>query len=518
MNITQGLRRARQTNPGGLATICNGRRRTWGEVGARVTRLAGALQALGVKAGDRVAVLSLNSDRYLELYLATGWAGGVIVPLNIRWSAVENEDALRDCRAGLLVVDKAFAATGAALAQAIAGLQLIYADDGDTPAGMANYEALLDASAPVPDAMRSGADLAGIFYTGGTTGRSKGVMLSHTNLMANALNALGEGLFPAGCTYLHAAPMFHLANGAAMYSLLLGGGTNVMIQGFTPEGVMAALQNERITDVLLVPTMIQMLVDHPALGNYDLSSLQNIIYGASPISEAVLDRASRALPHVHFTQAYGMTELSPIATLLHWNDHIGDSRAKGRHRGAGRATLGCEVRIVDIDDNEVPRGTVGEIVARGDNVMMGYWERPEETARAIVDGWMHTGDGGTMDDDGFIYVVDRVKDMIISGGENVYSVEVENAIAQHPAVAQCAVIGIPSEQWGEQVHAVVVTKSGASVTEAELLAFCKTLIAGYKCPRSADISDKPLPLSGAGKILKRELRRPFWETQERRVS
>jgi len=518
MNITQGLRRARQINPGGLATICSGRRRTWGEIADRVARLAGALQGLGIGAGDRVAVLSLNSDRYLELYLATGWAGGVIVPLNIRWSAVENEDALRDCRAGVLVVDKAFAAVGAALAQAIPDLRLVYADDGDTPAGMENYETLIAHSAPVADAMRDGADLAGIFYTGGTTGRSKGVMLSHTNLMANALNALGEGLFPAGCVYLHAAPMFHLANGAAMYALLLGGGTNVMIQSFTPEGVMAAVQTERITDVLLVPTMIQMLVDHPALGNYDLSSLKNIIYGASPISEAVLDRASRALPHVHFTQAYGMTELSPIATLLHWNDHIGDSRAKGRHRGAGRATLGCEVRIVDIDNKEVPRGTVGEIVARGDNVMMGYWERPEETARAIVDGWMHTGDGGTMDDDGFIYVVDRVKDMIISGGENVYSVEVENAIAQHPAVAQCAVIGIPSEQWGEQVHAVVVTKSGASVTEAELLAFCKTLIAGYKCPRSADISDKPLPLSGAGKVLKRELRQPFWETQERRVS
>ncbi|MEW6643017.1 MAG: long-chain fatty acid--CoA ligase [Pseudomonadota bacterium] len=518
MNITHGLRRALQVNPGGLATVYGERRRSWGETGARVARLAGALQGLGAANGDRVAILSLNSDRYLELYLATGWAGAVIVPLNIRWSAAENEDALRDCRAKVLVVDKAFAAVGAELAQALAGLRLVYADDGETPAGMENYETLIGRSAPVADAMRDGADLAGIFYTGGTTGRSKGVMLSHTNLMADALNALGEGLFPRTSTYLHAAPMFHLANGAAMYALLLSGGSNVIIQGFSPEGVMAAIQRERVTDVLLVPTMIQMLVDHPALGTYDLSSLKNIIYGASPISEAVLDRASRALPHVRFTQAYGMTELSPIATLLHWNEHIGDGRAKGRHRGAGRATLGCEVRIVDANDEPVPRGTVGEIVARGDNVMMGYWERPEETARAVIDGWMHTGDGGYMDDDGFIYVVDRVKDMIITGGENVYSVEVENAIAQHPAVAQCAVIGIPSEQWGEQVHAVVVTKSGASVTEAELLAFCKSRIAGYKCPRSADISDRPLPLSGAGKILKRELRRPFWEKRERRVS
>ena len=218
------------------------------------------------------------------------------------------------------------------------------------------------------------------------------------------------------------------------------------------------------------------------------------VYGASPISEAVLGRAIASLPNVHFTQAYGMTELSPIATLLHWKEHVGEGRAKGRHRAAGRATLGCEVRIVDADDKPVPHGIVGEIVVRGDNVMMGYWERPEEIARAVIDGWMHTGDGGYMDEDGFVFVVDRVKDMIISGGENVYSVEVENAVTQHPAVAQCAVIGIPNERWGEQVHAVVVTKSGAKVSADELIEFCKTLIAGYKCPRSVEISENALPL------------------------
>jgi long-chain acyl-CoA synthetase len=517
VNVTHGLRRALQINPNGLATVFGGRRRNWREIGERVPRLAAGLRALGVGPGDRVAILSLNSDRYLELYLATAWAGAVIVPLNIRWSPQENEDAMRDCRAGILVVDKMFATVGATLAKSIAGLKLIYADDGDVP-GMDGYEALLLRSEPMPDAMRESADLAGIFYTGGTTGRSKGVMLSHGNLMVNAMNALGEGLWPGTSKYLHAAPMFHLANGAAMYSLLLSGGSNVIVQGFTPEGVMAAMQNERVTDVLLVPTMIQMLVDHPAIVSYDLSSLKRIAYGASPISEAVLDRATAALPHVEFTQAYGMTELSPIATVLHWKEHIGSGRDKRRHRGAGRATLGCEVRVVDPDDKPVPNGTVGEIVVRGDNVMMGYWERPEETARAVIDGWMHTGDGGYIDDDGFIYVVDRVKDMIISGGENVYSVEVENAVAQHPAVAQCAVIGIPDERWGELVHAVVVTKAGATVTANELIEFSKTLIAGYKCPRSVDISANPLPLSGAGKVLKRELRKPFWESRERHVS
>ena len=518
MNITHGLRRALQINPDGIATVFGDRRRNWREIGERVSRLAAGLRSLGANPGDRVAILSLNSDRYLELYLATAWAGTIIVPLNIRWSPLENEDAMRDCRANVLIVDKAFASTGTALAKAIPGLRLVYADDGGVPAGMEDFEALLLRSEPMPDAMRTSADLAGIFYTGGTTGRSKGVMLSHGNLMVNALNALGEGLFQGSATYLHAAPMFHLANGAAMYSLLLSGGSNVIIQAFTPEGVMSAVQNEHVTDVLLVPTMIQMLVDHSALGSYDLSSLKNITYGASPISEAVLGRATAALPKAQFTQAYGMTELSPIATILHWKEHIGDGRAKGRHRGAGRATLGCEVRIVDADDKPVPHGTVGEIVVRGENVMMGYWERPEETARAVIGGWMHTGDGGYMDDDGFIYVVDRVKDMIISGGENVYSVEVENAITQHPAVAQCAVIGIPDERWGEQVHAVVVTKSGAKVSANELIEFSKTLIAGYKCPRSVDVSENPLPLSGAGKVLKRDLRKPFWEGRERHVS
>jgi len=229
MNTTHGLRRALQINPDGLATVFGDRRRNWREIGERVSRLAAGLRALGAGPGERVAVLSLNSDRYLELYLATAWAGAVIVPLNIRWSPLENEDALRDCRAGVLVVDKAFASTGAGLAKAVPGLKLVYADDGNVPAEMEDYEALLARSEPMPDAMRTRADLAGIFYTGGTTGRSKGVMLSHGNLMANALNALGEGMFPASAIYLHAAPMFHLANGAAMYSLLLSGGSKATV-------------------------------------------------------------------------------------------------------------------------------------------------------------------------------------------------------------------------------------------------------------------------------------------------
>jgi long-chain acyl-CoA synthetase len=520
VNTTDGLRRALQINPNGPATAFGDRRRSWRDVGERVARLASGLRSLGTNAGDRVAILSLNSDRYLEVYLATAWAGAVIVPLNIRWSQAEDADALSDCRPGVLLVDKAFASIGIALAQAIPDLKVIYADDGDGPPEAEHYEALLEQSKPIPDAMRAGSDLAGIFYTGGTTGRSKGVMLSHGNLMTSALSGLGEfdGSAADVAIYLHAAPMFHLANAGRMFAGLLGGSSNVMIPSFTPEGVMAAIQKERVTETLLVPTMIQMLVDHPKLGSYELSALTRLTYGASPISEALLQRAMVALPDVQFVQGYGMTELSPTATILHWKEHIGEGYARGRHRSAGRATFCCEVKIVNNEDMPVPPDVVGEIVVRGDNVMMGYWERPDETAKAIIEGWMHTGDSGYMDACGFVFIVDRLKDMIVTGGENVYSIEVENALAQHPGVIQCAVFGIPDANWGEQVHAVVVTRSGAQVSADELIKFCKTRIAGYKCPRSIDISEKPLPLSGAGKVLKRELRKPFWENRERRVS
>jgi acyl-CoA synthetase (AMP-forming)/AMP-acid ligase II len=270
--------------------------------------------------------------------------------------------------------------------------------------------------------------------------------------------------------------------------------------------------------VLLVPTMIQMLVDHPAMkAGPDIGSLKRVVYGASSISEAVLDRAMAALPGVEFFQAYGMTELSPVATINPAWYHTAEGRRAGKLRSGGRASFGTEVRIVDDVGVEVARGTVGEVAVRGPNVMLGYWNQVEQTAAALRNGWMHTGDGAYMDDDGFIFVVDRMKDMIKSGGENVFSAEVENALAQHPAVAACAVIGVPSETWGEAVHAVVVVKPGATVSQAELIAHCRTCIAGYKCPRSVEMREA-LPLSGAGKVLKTVLRKPFWEGRATQIN
>ena len=278
------------------------------------------------------------------------------------------------------------------------------------------------------------------------------------------------------------------------------------------------IERERVTHVILVPTMIQMLVDHPSMQQaWNLESLKSIIYGASPIAESLLDRAMAALPGVAFSQVYGMTELGPVATVNPASFHTEQGRRLGKLRSAGRAAPCVELKIVDAADRELPRGTVGEVVVRGPNVMLGYWNRPEESAAALRGGWMHTGDGAYMDDEGFVFVVDRLKDMIISGGENVFSAEVENALAQHPAVALCAVIGIPHEKWGEAVHAVVVLRPHASLTEAELIAHCKALIAGYKCPRSVEFVDQ-LPLSAASKVLKSALRDAHWKGRSRQVA
>ncbi len=519
MYMTQSLHRAVQQHPDRIAVRFGDRTRTFREFADRVARLAGALQALGMKPGDRVAMLSLNSDRFLEYQMAVPWGGGMLNPCNIRWSAAEILYSLEDSGSTILLVDDTFRPLVEQFRRDSTSLRdVIYCGEGETPAGMRGYESLLAAADAVPDAGRRGDDLVGIFYTGGTTGFPKGVMLSHSNMCSSALALHAEGLASGGGTYLHAAPMFHLADMGFSLVHWIEGNTHSIIPAFNPEGVLDLLERDRATHVLLVPTMIQMLVDHPAMKKpRDLSALKTIIYGASPIAEAVLERAMVALPGVGFVQAYGMTELSPLATVNPARYHTEAGRKLGKLRSAGRAGYCIEIRIVDGQGVEVPRGTVGEVVVRGPNVMQGYWNQPELTAAAVRDGWMHTGDGAWMDNDGFIFIADRLKDMIITGGENVYSGEVENAMAQHPAVAACAVIGVPSEQWGEAVHAVVVRKPGNEVSTEALIDHCKSLIAGYKCPRSVAFVDA-LPLSGAGKVLKTKLREPFWQGRERAVA
>jgi long-chain acyl-CoA synthetase len=516
--LTQALRRSLQQQPDAVATVCGARRHTWAQVGERVARFAAVLREHGVQSGERVALLALNSDRYLEYYLAVWWAGGVVNPVNTRWSPAEVAYSLDDCDTRILIVDDAFAGNVDLLRKLSTALQTVFfCGDGAPPTTTLPLEDLLARAAPVEDAVRSGDDLAGVFYTGGTTGFPKGVMLTHTNLGSVALsNAVEQFVVPGGISLL-AAPMFHLAAASTMLTALTLGNCYVFLPAFEPAEVLRTIQDERITQAVLVPAMIQILVDHPDRAAYDTSTLNDVLYGASPISEGVLQRALAAFPNARFVQAYGMTEVGPVATVLAPWYHTPQGQAAGKSRSAGRASYASEVRIADENDIEVPRGTVGEICVRGPGVMQGYWNKPDLTAAALRGGWMHTGDGAYMDADGFIFVVDRLKDMIITGGENVYSAEVENAISQHPAVAACAVIGIPSEKWGETVHAALVLKSGHVADAEQIIAHCKQLIAGYKCPRSVAFVDE-LPLSAAGKILKTRLREPFWAGRGRGIA
>lgn len=519
MQITSLLRQAAVVNPHGTATIFGDRKQSWREMEGRVAQLAGALQSLGMAAGDRVALLSLNSDRFVEYYFAVVWGGGAMMPMNIRWSAPECAYALNDAAAEILIVDDAFKGLAEAIKPQVAGLKtVIYAGEGDTPEGMVNYEEVLAAAAPAPDAGRAGDDLAGVFYTGGTTGFPKGVMLSHTNFYVSAVSNALEIMMPEKIVYLHAAPMFHIADLLWFGSVTLMAGTHVVIPMFTPDGTLEAIEKHRPAQVLLVPVMLQMVLQSEKLATTDVSSLEQIAYGASPITEAVLKEAFEKFPNVSFVQAFGQTELSPIATVLPKDYHVFDGPKAGKLRSAGRPTRICEIRIVDEDYSDLPRGDVGQIAVKGPNAMLGYWNKPDVTKETIIDGWVMTGDAGYMDDDGFIFLMDRVKDMIVSGGENVYSAEVENALGQHPAVATSAVIGIPSDQWGESVHAIVILHDGAEVTTEDLQAHCHTLIAGYKCPRSVTYRTEPFPLSGANKVLKTELRKPYWDGKERQIS
>ncbi|MCR6487740.1 long-chain-fatty-acid--CoA ligase [Amycolatopsis sp. OK19-0408] len=514
MHITQSLHAARQRGPDRVATVFGARTRTVAESVSRIARLAGALRSLGVAAGDRVGIYALNSDRYHELLMAVPWADAVVNPVNVRWSLREVAYSLADCRTDVLVVDDAFAAAVPALREHAPNLRtVIFCGEGDLPEGMHSYEELVAAASEVDDARRGGDELYGVFYTGGTTGSPKGVMLSHRACLASAMGSMvTTDMLSRGGVLLHTAPMFHLADIAAWTIGNLTGATHVMVPSFAPAAVLAAIGEHRVTDVLLVPTMIQQLVDAPGAATSELSSLRRVMYGASPISETVLAKARTVLPNARFTQAYGMTELAPVATLLTAADHDDPALT----RSCGRPAVHAEVRVVDPDGAEVPRGRVGEIVVRGDHVMSGYWDKPEETATALRGGWLHTGDAGYLDDAGYLFVVDRLKDMVVTGGENVYTAEVENALAKHPAVAQVAVIGVPDANWGERVHAVVVPAPDTKADPDELRDFCREHIANYKLPRSFEFADA-LPVSGAGKILKRELRKPHWAGAERGV-
>ncbi|MBM7063035.1 long-chain-fatty-acid--CoA ligase [Pseudomonas sp. UL073] len=518
MYLTQGLQRALQQTPERLVTLCGERRRTFREFGERVARLAGALQQLGMAPGDRVGMLALNSDRYLEYMHATWWGGGVLNPVNIRWAVPEVVYSLDDCATGILFVDDHFLPLVEGIrASAKRAPLFIYAGDGQAPAGMLCHEQLIAEHAPIADAGRGGDDLACVMYTGGTTGFPKGVMQSHMNLWSACIQRMAEIPQNADNRDLIVMPLFHVAALARVVSGFICGGSFVLLPSFEPAQLLATIEAERVSDSILVPTMIQALLVHPDFAKRDLGSLKRLTYGASPTAGEMVEQLLGALPELQLSHSYGLTEACPIVSSNPPENHTAEARRSGLSRSVGRGGFGVLVRIVDEQGAEVPRGTVGEIIVRGPNIMQGYWNKPEETTKALRGGWLRTGDGAYMDEAGYLYIVDRLKDMIVSGGENIYSAEVENAIARHPAVAMCAVVGVPHEQWGEAVHAVVVPKPGVALGEDEVRAHCREFVAGYKCPKSVEFR-AALPLSGAGKILKRELREPFWAGKARGVN
>ena len=508
MYLTQGLRRSAARNPDRTALIAHGRNYSWREFQDRVVRLAGALKNIGLGSGDRVAILAHNGAEYFEFSYGVPWAGGVIVPLNNKLSAADLVYILNHSGTGFLLADRDFQPLIEGFFPQLETVQhVLYFTPGDSESP---YERALDAAEPCADQLRGYEDLAGIFYTSGTTGRPKGVMLSHRNLLWNAMSGIINYQLDESTVYLHATPLFHAAGGSRVFTMVTAGVTNVILPRFDATEVLAAIPRHQVTSMLLVPTMINRLVREPELADHDLSSLRTIAYGASPMPQSVLAEALQKLPGVGFCQAYGMTELSPAATFLEARYHVLDGPDAGRLRSCGRAVWGADVRIEGEDGQPLPDGEVGELVVRGPMVMQGYWRDPEATARAVRDGWMHTGDAGYRDAEGFFYIVDRIKDIIITGGVNVASVAVEDCIHELDAVGECAVFGVPHPDWVEAVHAVVVPKPGRTLTAEVVIAHCRAQLAGYQCPRSVEIRAQPLPISGTGKIMKAELRKPHW--------
>ena len=519
MQGTRFLTQAVACQPHRTATIYGDRRRTWTEVGARVPRLAAALRGLGIADGAFVAALAMNSDRYIELFFAVPWAGGAFAPLNIRWSLAENAYALTDSKSSVLFVDESFLDQARELKRQLAWVKtLVWMGEGDAPEGTLAYEELIERHAPVADAGRSGEDLWVIFYTGGTTAHPKGVMMSHRGLHVATIGYLAWLPDVEDLSFVYVAGYFHFAGASALLYITLAGGTHIPLPKFDPVLVMQAISRHKATNAVLVPTMINMLLAHPDFDRYDLSSLRTCVYGGSPMPEALIMEAMRKLPTWRFFQVFGMTETGGFATVLRWRDHVVSGANARRLRSAGQPAFGNEVKVVLADGSAAPADTLGEIVVRSDMLMNGYFNNPEATAAVLKDGWMHTGDAGTIDEDGFLYVADRVKDMIVTGGENVYSIEVERVLFMHPAVREAAVIGIPSEQWGESVHAVVVLKDGAAVTEAELDSHCRLHIGGYKVPRSYEFRSELLPVTSIGKVRKNVLRDPYWIGRDRKIA
>lgn len=496
------LKRAVQVAPDKVALIDGQARFTYRELQDRCARLVAGLYSLGLEKGDRVAIWSDNNHEYIETYVGVPAGGLIIVPLNTRHAEPELRYALEDSKTRVLITDRD--------ASAMSDICEHIIQIGD------EYEALLDTAPYALGENLTESDLAGLFYTGGTTGKSKGVMLSHRNLIANTFHWLTAVPQSPNDVTLIMAPLFHAAGSNGVLAAIWTTGTQITLGAFNPEEVLEILQNELVTVTLGVPTMLAAIAEAQHSNPRKIETLHTIAHGGSPIATEVVRRTWTAFPTAEMIEVYGATELSPLTTALrNEQDLLDDDRA----RSCGQSIPGIEVRILDENGHEVDRGEVGEVVVRGPNVMVGYWDKPEQTAAVLKDGAYWSGDLGYMDEQGYVFLVDRSKDMIVSGGENVYCTEVEEVLYKHEAVLEAAVYGIPDEQWGEAVHATVVPRTEHSnVAPEALIEFCREHIAGYKVPKGVDIQQEALPKSGPGKVLKRELRAPFWEGADKAVN
>ncbi|MEM1274362.1 MAG: long-chain fatty acid--CoA ligase [Pseudomonadota bacterium] len=485
------------------ATIFEGRTHDWSTFHDRIIGLAGALAALGVKSGDRVAYLGLNSHWLTEIYFAPSLLGALAVPLNHRLAPSELAIILEDCLPKALIYDRHFAPLAESFGATVETLILA---DWEQTGGVLNYEELIAEKPPMPDGSGSSdQDSMILFYTSGTTGRPKGVMLSHTNMLTNATGTSAAYGYTAEDRLLLSGPLFHLATGSRVFSAALCGISMVIQPKFDVEQLMTLIDTHGVTTTTLVPTMFQLMLDHPRFAEFDLSSIRKLSYGGAPMPVGLMKKLLREFPGITFGQGYGMTEVSPVMSVLAPDDHRPQRGRYPKLSSVGRPMAYCDVRVVTPDDEPVELGETGEIVVRGPNVMNGYWNRPKETAAALRGGFYHTGDAGWMDADGYLHLAGRTKEMIITGGENVYPIETENCLSQHDAIASAAVLGLPDERWGERVVAAVTLK--AQVTAADLILHCKERIAGYKVPKEVHIWDTALPLTPANKIDKMEIKR-----------
>jgi acyl-CoA synthetase (AMP-forming)/AMP-acid ligase II len=509
---------ARETPDAEFAVIGD-RRISYGEANDQINRLAQAFVDGGIEKGARVAILSKNSVEYMFVYYGASKAGVVPVTLNYRLVASEWAYIINDAEAEMVYVAGEYIDQIDDIRDDLRTAKKLVAIGGTERSGWTEfYDWIADQPSSPPEVAHSPEDDAVQMYTSGTTGFPKGAVLSQNSLTVNLAQTAPAIDIRPNDRLLMVAPMFHVAGAWVAFSANQRGASLYIQPEFDPAEVVRAMDEDGIQCALLLPVMIQACVQMvPDAAQRSFPDLRLMMWGASPIAAGTL-RSAMDIFKCEFVQAYGMTELSPVATTFSYADHLrAMDDSPGLLESAGRAITGTEIRIVDEDDNPVQNGTMGEIVVRGPQVMKGYWNRPEETAAAIRDGWMHTGDAGTLDDEGYMYIKDRVKDMIVSGAENVYPKTVETVLFTHPYIADAAVIGVPHEKWGETVKAVVVLRNGSTVSEDDIIDFCRDKMGGFERPTSVDFIEA-IPRNASGKVLKRELREPYWEGHGRRVA